>query len=468
MEKKSITLLSACFRLCNALGILWAQSVGIGTANPHPRAILHLESTTQGFLPPRLSQAERDAIPVAARPEGLVIYNTTTKCLEYWNGSQWISACASSAPCQAPPPPTASSNSPVCAGEAINLSASNISGATYVWTGPNGFYSTNQNPTISNATTAHSGTYCVRVYVAGCWSDPVCVNVTVSPVNSVVSKALFPASARQLPSGFVIGNRLYVTQACTHSLSPLPGSYAYDVTADTWTSIPDPPQIYSLRGAFELGGYGYVVCGYNGSYVNVVHRYNPSTNSWQSVASYPIAIADLSSRHAVGVGNYGYVFGGKNNYAGCFRNEIRRYDPITNSWTTVGYLEGNSGSLGRSLMFVFEIGGQIYYGAGCRWDCTPRQDFNTAYRFDPNTNTTTLLNNTPFSGPVYTYCSSGGYGYVWSDGLWRYDPVADQWSKICINLPAPPDIMLPHGGRIYFINTSHSDPNLRRVYEWQP
>ncbi|MCX7652957.1 MAG: hypothetical protein N2200_08870, partial [Bacteroidia bacterium] len=59
-KKMSNLILSACLGLITTLTLLKAQSVGIGTANPHPRAILHLESTTQGFLPPRLSQAERD------------------------------------------------------------------------------------------------------------------------------------------------------------------------------------------------------------------------------------------------------------------------------------------------------------------------------------------------------------------------------------------------------------------------
>jgi hypothetical protein len=36
--------------------------VGIGTTNPHASSILDLTSTTQGFLVPRLTTAQRDAI----------------------------------------------------------------------------------------------------------------------------------------------------------------------------------------------------------------------------------------------------------------------------------------------------------------------------------------------------------------------------------------------------------------------
>ncbi len=58
-------------------------------------------------------------------------------------------------------PVTASSNSPICEGD--NLTMNTIAGSSYSWTGPNGFTSTIQNPTISNITTTSSGLYSVTV-----------------------------------------------------------------------------------------------------------------------------------------------------------------------------------------------------------------------------------------------------------------------------------------------------------------
>ncbi|WP_415328385.1 hypothetical protein [Chryseobacterium sp. MMS23-Vi53] len=72
--------------------------VGIGTSNPSSSAILELSSTNQGFLPPRLTTAQRDAIPAANRPAGLMIYNTNTNCLNFWNSSEWVSTCGGSTP----------------------------------------------------------------------------------------------------------------------------------------------------------------------------------------------------------------------------------------------------------------------------------------------------------------------------------------------------------------------------------
>ncbi len=70
-----------------------AQSIGINTSTPDTSAILDIESTTQGFLPPRMTTAQRDAIGGPA--VGLVIYNTTTDCLNYYVGYGWITLCGS-------------------------------------------------------------------------------------------------------------------------------------------------------------------------------------------------------------------------------------------------------------------------------------------------------------------------------------------------------------------------------------
>ncbi|MGE4541293.1 MAG: immunoglobulin domain-containing protein, partial [Bacteroidales bacterium] len=56
-------------------------------------------------------------------------------------------------------PPPIGSNSPVCVGETLQLYADNVSGASYSWTGPNGFTSNQQNPVINNVTMAAAGTY---------------------------------------------------------------------------------------------------------------------------------------------------------------------------------------------------------------------------------------------------------------------------------------------------------------------
>lgn len=72
----------------NALAGLQAFSaLHVGSGSPHASAIMTLNSTTQGFLPPRMSTVNRDAI--ASPATGLIIWNTTLARLEYYNGAQW-------------------------------------------------------------------------------------------------------------------------------------------------------------------------------------------------------------------------------------------------------------------------------------------------------------------------------------------------------------------------------------------
>ena len=70
--------------------------VGVGTVSPDASAALEIESTTSGLLPPRMTTVERDLINSGAPAEGLTIYNTDTKCLELYNGTDWISVCSGS------------------------------------------------------------------------------------------------------------------------------------------------------------------------------------------------------------------------------------------------------------------------------------------------------------------------------------------------------------------------------------
>ena len=61
--------------------------VGVGTTTPAGAAILDVASTTAGFLPPRMTSEQRDAI--ASPPEGLMLFNTTTKRLNVFDSEQW-------------------------------------------------------------------------------------------------------------------------------------------------------------------------------------------------------------------------------------------------------------------------------------------------------------------------------------------------------------------------------------------
>lgn len=73
--------------LSTQLTFAQVENVGIGTNTPDASARLHVSSQNQGFLMPRLSSTERNAI--AAPAEGLMVYDTNTVSFWYFNGTIW-------------------------------------------------------------------------------------------------------------------------------------------------------------------------------------------------------------------------------------------------------------------------------------------------------------------------------------------------------------------------------------------
>jgi hypothetical protein len=62
--------------------------VVVGATSVNASAQLEVTSTTRGFLPPRMTTVQRDAI--ATPPDGLVVYNTTIGALEVRQGGVWV------------------------------------------------------------------------------------------------------------------------------------------------------------------------------------------------------------------------------------------------------------------------------------------------------------------------------------------------------------------------------------------
>jgi hypothetical protein len=63
------------------------SAIGLG-ATVNSKAVIDMISTTKGFLPPRQTTTQRDAI--STPPTALVIYNTTTNEVNIFTGSTWF------------------------------------------------------------------------------------------------------------------------------------------------------------------------------------------------------------------------------------------------------------------------------------------------------------------------------------------------------------------------------------------
>ena len=118
-----------------------------------------------------------------------------------------------------PAAPTAGNNGPILAGTTLNLTASTVSGATYSWSGPNGFTSTDQNPSIPNAMSAASGTYSVTV------TD---TNGCTSAAGSTTALVMAP----QITSISIQGSDILITWATiggtTNAVEATPGDPGYN------------------------------------------------------------------------------------------------------------------------------------------------------------------------------------------------------------------------------------------------
>ncbi|WP_374755958.1 beta strand repeat-containing protein, partial [Emticicia agri] len=86
-------------------------------------------------------------------------------------------------------PKIVSSNSAVCEGEDLTLTAPDFgAGATYLWTGPNSFSQNGRTVTISNTTSANEGVYTITITKDGCsTSGTVEVDIKNKPTPPSIS-----------------------------------------------------------------------------------------------------------------------------------------------------------------------------------------------------------------------------------------------------------------------------------------
>ncbi len=139
---------------------------------------------------------------------------------------------------------TATSNTPVCSGQTLQLNINSPSGGTgalsYSWSGPNSFSSPTQNPSITSVTTAAAGTYTATVTDA---SSCTKTSTTAVVINTTPTVSVSPSSPSVcLGSGVA----LTASGATTYSWSPS-GSLSA-ATGTTVTATPGTTTTYTVTG----------------------------------------------------------------------------------------------------------------------------------------------------------------------------------------------------------------------------
>ena len=163
---------------------LQVDSLSIGNSASNA-AIVQINSTTSGFLPPRMTSTQRDAI--LAPVDGLIIFNTTSGCHNYYSNGIWYAWCGTSTALSgaitALDCSTATSAGTLTSGTA----ASGVS-ASVPYTGGNGGTHSGQTVT-STGVTGLSATLAPGTFATG--SDTVIYTITGTPAsNGTASFAL--------------------------------------------------------------------------------------------------------------------------------------------------------------------------------------------------------------------------------------------------------------------------------------
>ncbi|MFA4917324.1 MAG: hypothetical protein WC560_11735, partial [Syntrophales bacterium] len=161
-------------------GSLTSAGVAINTTGngADPSAMLDVQSDTRGLLIPRMTTTEREQIlPVT----GLMVYNTITNTIEYYNGTEW-SKLETDVPAQ---PSAITGTASLCDGASgITYSITAVTGATtYTWSVPSGASITGGQGTTSVTVTfgSASGDVSVTANNACGPSSASTLAVTVNP-----------------------------------------------------------------------------------------------------------------------------------------------------------------------------------------------------------------------------------------------------------------------------------------------
>ena len=247
------------------------------------------------------------------------------------------------------------------------------------------------------------------------------------------------------PATINIGDSIYIVSGCIGNAANAPKNltqhvWLYNTDNNTWTRMNDFPglAVYGTS-SFVINGLGYMVNGWDSTETGAgpanLWQYNPATDTWTNKAPFPGPTRYTCASFALN--NKGYIgLGFKPLY-----NDMWQYDPATDSWTQMANFPG----VPRQAPVYFTVGNYAYVGLGAVGDNMGgfylQSDF---YKFDPIANTWTTLGvfpgdpiSTNFSfvlnGEAYVACGGNenalDYHYnSESKNVWKYDAPTDTWT----------------------------------------
>ncbi|WP_339699270.1 kelch repeat-containing protein [uncultured Roseivirga sp.] len=263
---------------------------------------------------------------------------------------------------------------------------------------------------------------------------------STSESNVWIDQTNYPGGHLSRAVSFVVDDELFIGTGLHDSF--VNSFYKYNSKIGSWgliSSLPSNPRAEGI--GFSVGDYGYVGLGYQcvGSglcsfqYYNDLWRYDPASNSWQEMSSFPGTPRAFATSFVIG--DKAYITGGSSSGD----NDLWEYNTLTDSWAKKTDYPGSCFSRGIS----FSLNGKGYVGFG--WSSGTCNDF---WEYDPITDTWTQKDNFPgeprYSAYAFSYMNKGYLGSGvnqqrsnsdYLTDLWEYSQSDDQWTKLNTEYP---------------------------------
>jgi N-acetylneuraminic acid mutarotase len=264
---------------------------------------------------------------------------------------------------------------------------------------------------------------------------------TATNINNVPTPRSSHTSVWTGTEMIVWGGRYYNGGSYSHFNS----GAKYTPTSDSWTPTTNTnaPGIRSDHTAVWTGTEMIV---WGGEYmqgdtlnipINTGAKYNPTTNTWTTISTVN-APAARSHHTAIWTGTEMIIWGGSNeqyNYnlgyvvAGNYLNTGAKYNPTTNTWTTITITNAPTA---RALHSAVWSGTEMIIWGGGTSTIT-----NTGSRYNPSTNTWAAMSSSGASGPVAYHNAvwTGSNMLVWGGSNVQYGAGFVGYPNVYTSLP---------------------------------
>ena len=254
-----------------------------------------------------------------------------------------------------------------------------------------------------------------------------CASVQNGQIGHGAWRTLAPMpSARQEVSTAVFNGRVYVISGFTSAGASTSTVEAYFPESNTWFPAGPIPILNNHNNAAVVGGALYTF----GGVANFTYRYNPQTDTWSTVAPSHFQHGGTA---AVGVidGKI-YVAGGSGGTM--LQNELEYFDPPNNQWVIRAPM-----NIPRNHTAGAVIDGKFYVVGGRGSTNAP-----TALEvYDPATNVWSILAPMPTGRSGIAAAAVNGQLWVFGGELPAlhpeveiYNPVSNSWRRLA-NMPTP-------------------------------